>query len=114
MKLSTIISKYRSQQDFTLEKLAEKSDLSRSYLSKLENGGMDDQSVSLATIIKLSTGLGIKVREILELLDVTDTKDQGSTIPLNVYLRKKYDISKDSDVRIIEGLIDHLKDKDNI
>ncbi len=111
MKLSTIISQYRSKQGLTLEKLSEKSDLSRSYLSKLENGGLDDDNVSLSTIIKLATGFGIKVREILELLDVTEPHDQGNTVPLNVYLRKKYDISKDSDIKIIEGLIDHLKDK---
>lgn len=109
MKLGTIISEYRKRSGFTLEKLSEKSDLSRSYLSKLEGGGLDDQSVSLATIIKLATGLGIKVREILELLDITESQNQAHPAPLSVYLRKNYNISNEGDVKIIEGLIDHLK-----
>lgn len=109
MKLSTIISEYRKSRELTLEKLSEKSDLSRSYLSKLENGGLDDQSVSLATIVKLATGFGIKVREILELLDIAEPQGQIHPAPLSVYLRKNYNISNEGDVKIIEGLIDHLK-----
>lgn len=110
MKLSEIILEYRKRCKLTLEQLSVKSGLSRSYLSKLENGGLDDSNASLATVIKLATGLGIKVREIMELLDITETKDQ-EIVPLKVYLRKKYNISSDDDIRIIEGLIDHLKDK---
>ena len=109
MKLSTIISDHRKRRNLTLEALSEKSELSRSYLSKLENGGLDDQSVSLATIIKLATGLGIKVREILELLDITEPHGQTHSASLSVYLRKNYNISNEGDVKIIEGLIDHLK-----
>jgi len=109
MKLSTIISDSRKRRNLTLEALSEKSDLSRSYLSKLENGGLDDKSVSLETIIKLATGLGIKVREILELLDITEPSSQTHSAPLSVYLRKNYNISNEGDVKIIEGLIDHLK-----
>lgn len=111
MKLSELISIHRKRSGLTLEQLSEKSDLSRSYLSKLENGGMDDQSASLATIIKLATGLGIKVREVLELLDITEPQNQGNTAPLSVYLRKNHNISDEGDIKIIEGLIDHLKDK---
>lgn len=109
MKLSTIIENYRKRNSITLEALSEKSGLSRSYLSKLENGGLDDKSASLATIIKLATGLGIKVREILELLDITEPHGQAHSAPLSVYLRKNYNISSEGDVKIIEGLIDHLK-----
>ena len=111
MKLGTIIFQYRSKQGLTLEQLSNKSNLSRSYLSKIENGGLDNGNASLSTIIKLATGLGIKVREILELLDVSEPRGQENAIPLNVYLRKKYDISKDRDIKIIENLIDHLKEK---
>lgn len=110
MKLSKIISEYRKKRGLTLDQLSTKSDLSRSYLSKLENGGLDDQSVSLATVIKLATGLDIKVRDIMELLDITEPKDQEPA-PLKIYLRKKYNISNDDDIKIIEKLIDHLKEK---
>ena len=110
MKLSKIISEYRKKRELTLEQLSSKSDLSRSYISKLENGGLDDQYVSLATIIKLSTGLSIKVRDIMELLDITEPASKESA-PLKVYLRNKYNISDDNDVKIIESLINHLKEK---
>ena len=110
MKLSKIISEYRKKRELTLEQLSTKSKLSRSYISKLENGGLDDQSVSLATVIKLATGLEIKVRDIMELLDVTEPIDQAPA-PLKVYLRNKYNISKEDDIKIIENLIDHLTEK---
>lgn len=108
MKLSKIISEYRQRRKLTLEELSVKSDLSRSYISKLENGGLDEQSASLATIIKLATGLSIKVRDIMELMDITEPKDQDSE-PLKIYLRNKYNISNDDDIKIIENLIDRLK-----
>lgn len=107
MKLSEIIANNRERVGLTLEQLSEKSGLSRSYLSKLENGGMDDQSVSLTTIIKLATGLGITTREILDLLNVTSTRD-NHRIPLKTYLRKNFNISDGNDVKIIEDLIDRL------
>lgn len=110
MKLSHLISSYREKAGLTLEQLSAKSELSRSYLSKLENGGLDDQSSSLATIVKLATGLGIKVKDILDLLNVTDTQDHHQ-IPLSVYLRKNFDISDGDDIKIIEDLIDRLKKK---
>jgi transcriptional regulator with XRE-family HTH domain len=110
MKLSKIISEYRKKRELTLEQLSSKSDLSRSYISKLENGGLDDQNVSLATIIKLANGLSIKVRDVMELLDITEPINKEPA-PLKVYLRNKYNISDDNDVKIIESLIDHLKEK---
>lgn len=106
MKLSEIAQKYRGLSLLTLDKMAQESGLSKGFLSRLEKGDFDSQNVSLETIIKLSKGYGIKVKEILDLLNVIE---QDEPVPLKVYLRKKYDIKNDADVDVIEGLINRLK-----
>ncbi|NTV41182.1 MAG: helix-turn-helix transcriptional regulator [Candidatus Moranbacteria bacterium] len=106
MKLSKIAQKYRDAASFTLDKMAQESGLSKGFLSRLEKGDFDSQNISLETLIKLSKGYNIKVKEILDLLNVIE---QDEPAPLKVYLRKKYDIHNDADVDVIEGLINRLK-----
>ncbi len=108
MKLSNLVADYRKNSADTLEQLAEKTDLSKGFLSRIEKGDFDSRNVSLATIIKLAKGFNVKVKEILDMLKVIDA-EQDDHAPLKVYLRKKYNISNDEDVRIIEGMIDRLK-----
>jgi len=109
MLLSYITTKHRQKKGFTLEKLAEKSDLSKGFLSRLENGEFDQKNVSLATIIKLADGLSIEVKEILDLLDVTKGQENP---PLQLYLKRRYKIEDDRDYLIIENLINHIKRKE--
>lgn len=108
MKLSNITVEYRKQQGLTLDQLSEKSFLSKGFLSRLEKGDFDKKNVSLDTVIKLAKGFQVKVMEIFDLLNVT--RDHQRPAPsLRAYLRTKYAIEDDSKIKIIEGLIDHLK-----
>lgn len=106
MKLGEITKKYREEKSFTLDYVAQKTGLSKGFLSRLEKGDFDSKNVSLDTLIKLSKGYDVKVKEILDLLNVIE---QDSPVPLEVYLRSKYGINDNSDVRVIDGLIKRLK-----
>jgi transcriptional regulator with XRE-family HTH domain len=106
MKISEVISRHRKIHSLTFDQLAEKTGLSKAFLSRLEKGDFDSENISLATIIRLSKGMDVKTKEILDLLNVIDQEDP---MPLKVYLRKKYDIRDESHLRAIESLIDHLK-----
>lgn len=107
MTLSEIVSELRENRGFTLDELAERASLSKSFISKIENGEFDEKNISLDTLIKLADGFSIKVKEILGLLKVIS--DQPSTPSLSVYLRQQYGMDNKEAVRIIENLIDHLK-----
>lgn len=106
MKLSTITKKYRKAASLTLDEMSKESGLSKGFLSRLESGDFDLKNISLETLIKLSKGYKIKIKEILDMLDIID---QNEPEPLTVYLRNKYNIKNDDDVKVIEGLIDRLK-----
>lgn len=107
MTLKEIVSEFRDNKGFTLDELAERTSLSKSFLSKIENGEFNEKNISLDTLIKLADGFNIKVKEILSLLNVVNEKPV--TPSLNVYLRQKYGMDNKEAVRIIEDLIDHLK-----
>lgn len=107
MKLSQITKKYRKIASLTLDQMSKESGLSKGFLSRLENGDFDKKNVSLETLIKLSKGYNIKVKEILDMLNVIESNEPE---PLNVYLRNKYNIKNDDDIQVIEGLIDRLKE----
>lgn len=57
---------YRKQNKLTQEMLAERADLSISYIKQIESG-TEFKNVSLTAILKLSKALGITVRELFEL-----------------------------------------------
>ena len=56
---------YRKQNQFTQEMLAEKADLSISYIKQIESGN-EFKNVSLTAMLKLSKALGITVRDLFE------------------------------------------------
>lgn len=56
---------YRQQNHLTQEMLAEKADLSISYIKQIESGN-EFKNVSLTAMLKLSKALGIKVRDLFE------------------------------------------------
>ena len=103
MELSKLIKKYRK---VTLDELQKKSELSKGFLSRIENGDYDKGNVSLGTIIKLADGLGIKALDILDELSITDSKSPSS---LNIYLRDKYNIVDDIDVETIKNVISKFR-----
>ncbi|HBB36737.1 MAG: hypothetical protein UX02_C0001G0104 [Candidatus Moranbacteria bacterium GW2011_GWC1_45_18] len=105
MQLSNIVKKYRDNKSLTIDELSERSSLSKAFISRIEKGDFDKKNISLHSIIKLAQGLGIKVKEILDNLNVIE---QNEPSPLRMYLRKKYKIKNEIDVKLIEDLIDNF------
>jgi len=90
-----------------MDSLSSSSSLSKGFISKIEKGDFDNKNVSLDSIIKLAKGLDVKVKEILDQLNVIEQDDQAS---LRVYLREKYKIEKEKDTKLIEDLINNLRE----
>ena len=61
---------------------------------------------ALETLIKLSTGLDIKTRVLLDSLNIIEPGEPDS---LNIYLREKYAIKNQDDIDTIENIINRLK-----
>lgn len=59
------IKSYRKQNQLTQEMLAEKADLSISYIKQIESG-TEFKNVSLTAMLKLSKALGITVRDLFK------------------------------------------------
>jgi len=64
------VRRHRADLGISQEELAEKSDSSRGYISRIESGSVD---LSLAVFVRLATGLGIEPWELL--------KDAQTTAP---------------------------------
>lgn len=56
---------YRKQNHLTQEMLAEKADLSISYIKQIESGN-EFKNVSLTSMLKLSKALGITIRDLFK------------------------------------------------
>lgn len=63
--LSSNIRYYRQERNLTQEKLAEKSDLSTSYIKQLESG-KEYKNITLTSILKISKALNIDMIELLK------------------------------------------------
>lgn len=63
--LSSNIKLYRLKRKLTQEKLAEKADLSTSYIKQLESG-KEYKNITLASILKISKALEIDMSELLK------------------------------------------------
>jgi len=59
------IKAYRKQNNFTQEMLAEKADLSISYIKQIESG-IEFKNVSLTSMLKLSKALGVTIRDLFK------------------------------------------------
>lgn len=59
------IKVYRKQNHLTQEMLAEKEDLSISYIKQIESGN-EFKNVSLTAMLKLSKALGITIRDLFK------------------------------------------------
>lgn len=107
MDLSKIVKEHRLKAEMTLDQFAISAKLSKGFLSRLENGDFDQKNISLVTMIKLARGLKIKLKDILDNLNIIEKNESP---PLNIYLREKYKIKDKKDVETIERLIDRFKD----
>ena len=63
--LSSNIKVYRLKNNLTQEKLAEKADLSTSYIKQLE-AGKEYKNITFASILKIATALNIDITELLK------------------------------------------------
>ncbi len=106
MKLSKIIKNYRVGLSLTMDDLSDKAGLSKGFISRIEKGDFDNKNVSLESVIKLAKGLDVKVKEILDQLNIIEQNEQ---VNLKVYLREKYKIENDKDAKLVEDLINNLK-----
>ena len=107
MDLSKAIREYRLKSKMTVDQLATSAELSKGFLSRLENGNFDQKNISLVTMIKLAKGLRIKLKDILDNLNMIEKSESP---PLNIYLREKYKIRNKKDIETIERLVDRFKD----
>lgn len=107
MKLSLFVKNYREKQSLTLDKVSHKSGLSKGFLSRLERGDFDQKNVSLETIVKLATGFSVRVKDILDFLNITEQDEPSS---LKVFLRDRYQIKNEGDVDVIEGVINSFSE----
>lgn len=56
---------YRKQESLTQEMLAEKSDLSISYIKQIESGS-EFKNISLISLVKISKALNINLKDLFE------------------------------------------------
>lgn len=68
--ISHNIRHYRNKQNLSQEKLAEKSDLSISYIKQLESGKIF-KNITLTTLLKLSKALNISVNKLFYKIKTT-------------------------------------------
>lgn len=61
--LGSTIKELREKQKLTQEELADRSHINVSYLAKIENGYVN---TTVRYLIKLSRGLGVKVKDLFE------------------------------------------------
>jgi len=73
MTLGQVIKKYRDDNKISMDTLAERSGVSKGYISMLENEKNPNSNKpiapKLATIIKLADGMGIDLEKLIPMLD---------------------------------------------
>lgn len=81
MELSALIRQYREEHSLTMQQLADRCHLSKSYISMLEKGRHPQNKrllvPSLDTFKKLSSGMGIPIDLLFSLIDASDWVDNG-------------------------------------
>lgn len=107
-KLEVAIKELRDDMRLTQEQLAEKSGLSRGYISRLESGDYKDDSPSIRTLQKIAEGLSIPLEIILKKAGIT--KEDYTKIDTRTHLRAKYNFNSDQ-IKEIEQHIAYVKNK---
>jgi transcriptional regulator with XRE-family HTH domain len=86
--LAAFIKKVRREKNLSQEKVADKAQLARSYISKLEDGKI--LTPSAMVLVKLSKGLDVSQETIFQEAGYVPQDDHSKLPPLDVYLRTKY------------------------
>lgn len=104
MELGKIIQKYRKKNNLTQEELAERINISKSFMSKIEIG---NKYPSLEIKIKLLNVLRIPVDELADSIDIDELEDIKA-----VLLNKKSEMNKENfdlkDVVLLANLLDRI------
>lgn len=107
MKLYEVIKSLREDKGLTQEKLAEKANLTRGYISRLEKGVYPVDSPSIKTLKKIADGLREPLEFILSKAGITQDDYMKSASP-QTFFRAKYDLNKEQ-IRSVESFIEHVK-----
>ena len=107
MKLHEVVRNLREDKGLTQEKLAEKAELTRGYISRLEQGAYPDESPSIKTLRKIADGLTIPLEYILSKAGITQDDYITSAKP-QTYFRAKYDLNAQQ-TQAVEAFIQHIK-----
>jgi transcriptional regulator with XRE-family HTH domain len=94
------IRDYREQRGWTLSKLAEESELSKGYLSQLENAESDKRP-SASTLYALAKALGVTMSDLLGQQLLTEPADE---IPAELLQLAREDQLPQADVRMLASI----------
>lgn len=92
----------RREKELTQEQLAQKSKLTRAYITQLENDYL--KRPSAMTLIKLADGLDVDHQELFEASGYAAKIEEGSIPQLRAYLRLNFNLPEDK-IDIIEKLV---------
>ena len=109
MKLHAVIKTLREEKALTQEQLAEKSGLTRGYISRLESGDYADGSPSIRTLQKIAMGFTMPLEYILNKAGITKD-DYLKSADTGTFLRAKYDFTTEQ-VQNVEVYIEHVKNQ---
>ncbi len=109
MKLYEVIKALREDKNLTQEKLAERSNLTRGYISRLEQGEYPDDSPSIKTLRKIADGLKEPLELILSRAGLTQTDYIHSATPHTVF-RATYNLNE-KQIQRVEDFIKGMKTK---
>ena len=107
MKLHEVIKSLREEKELTQEKLAVDSDLTRGYISRLEQGAYPDESPSIRTLRKIADGLSEPLEYILSKAGITQDDYMKSANP-QTFFRAKYNLNVQQS-QAVEAFIQHIK-----
>ncbi|MEK7578965.1 MAG: helix-turn-helix transcriptional regulator [Patescibacteria group bacterium] len=109
MKLHTVIKDLREQKGLTQEKLAENAQLTRGYISRLEQGAYPDESPSIKTLRKIAEGLEEPLEIILSKAGITQD-DYMQSATAQTFFRAAYNLNEHQ-TQAVEAYITTLKNQ---
>lgn len=83
-QISKNIKEYRTERKFTQEQLAEKSNLSISFISRLERNALDN--ISILKLNQISKALNVSITNLIELQNKNNKDIPNNLLMLNNYL----------------------------
>lgn len=110
MKLHLIIKELREEKGLTQEVLAQKAELTRGYISRLESGDYNEGSPSIKTLQKIAEGLTIPLELILHRAGITKEDYINSNQTVGLVLRAKYNLDTEQ-IKKVEQYIQNIKNK---